>query len=237
MNMILLQNSDCDASLNVAILKDQRAQHIRAVLKKGVGETVRIGILDGALGVGTIEEISDQETVLSCIWEPQVAERSGLNLLLALPRPKVMRRLWAQLASFAVDNIIICNAEKVERYYFDSHAITPETYLPLLHEGLQQAGHTQLPRVHVYRNFRPVIEDALELFPDRVMLTPRVPRRLDRLKPRPVLIAIGPEGGWNDFEHQLMIQHGFAETSLLDHVLRSDTACIAALTASSVFTD
>ena len=56
-----------------------------------------------------------------------------------------MRRLWAQIAALGVGRIILTNAEKVERNYFDTHILAPETYRPLLIEGLQQARDTRLP--------------------------------------------------------------------------------------------
>ena len=48
------------------------------------------------------------------------------DLLLAVPRPKVMRRLWAPLAAIGVGQVILTNAEKVERDYFGSHALRDE---------------------------------------------------------------------------------------------------------------
>ena len=87
-----------------------------------------------------------------------------------------MRRLWAQIAALGVGQIILTNAEKVERHYFDTHILTPETYRPLLIEGLQQARDTRLPAVSIHRKFRILIEDELDhLFP---IGTPRRRRSL-----------------------------------------------------------
>ena len=86
----------------------------------------------------------------------------AVDLLLALPRPKVMRRLWAQIAAMGVGQIILTNAERVERNYFDTHVLTPECYRPLLVEGLQQARDTRLPRVSIHRQFKVLVEDELD---------------------------------------------------------------------------
>ncbi len=45
----------------------------------------------------------------------------------------------------------------------------------------------------------------------------------------PIIIAIGPEGGWTDAEIELAIQNGFQLVSLGKHVLRTTTAPIVAL--------
>jgi 16S rRNA (uracil1498-N3)-methyltransferase len=46
---------------------------------------------------------------------------------------------------------------------------------------------------------------------------------------RPVVLAIGPEGGWTDEEIAAARGSGFAEASLGESILRTETAVIAAL--------
>ena len=58
-------------------------------------------------------------------------------------------RIWAQVAAIGVGQIILTNAERVERNYFDTHWLAPESYRPLLIEGLQQARDTRLPAVSI----------------------------------------------------------------------------------------
>ena len=49
-----------------------------------------------------------------------------------------------------------------------------------------------------------------------------------------VLLAIGPEGGWNAFELDLLSAHGFQPAGIGPRTLRSDTACIALLAIAHV---
>jgi RsmE family RNA methyltransferase len=42
-----------------------------------------------------------------------------------------------------------------------------------------------------------------------------------------ILLAIGPEGGWNSFEMALLEAHGFEACGMGPRTLRSDTACVA----------
>jgi RsmE family RNA methyltransferase len=44
-----------------------------------------------------------------------------------------------------------------------------------------------------------------------------------------ILLAVGPEGGWNAFELDLLEAHGFQSVSMGPRTLRTDTACIALL--------
>ena len=148
-----------------------------------------------------------------------------------------MRRLWPQLAALGVGRIILTNAERVERNYFDTHVLAPETYRPLLIEGLQQARDTRVPLVSIHRRFKVLIEDELDaLSPKtrRLVAHPGSDRTIassvHRKANERVLLAVGPEGGWNAFELELVERYGFSRIRMGPRTLRSDTACIALLT-------
>jgi 16S rRNA (uracil1498-N3)-methyltransferase len=217
-------------------LSDQRANHLLNVLKAAPGHDVRVGILDGPRGVATVLSVSGGTVQLRCAFEATVPPRPRVDLLLALPRPKVMRRLWAQIAAMGVGQIILTNAERVERQYFDTHILTPESYGPLLVEGLQQARDTRRPLVSIHRQFKVLIEDHLDdLFPNGLRLaadpaatTPAGAVVRESLDER-VLLAVGPEGGWNDFERALLEAHRFRFAGMGPRTLRTDTACVALL--------
>jgi 16S rRNA (uracil1498-N3)-methyltransferase len=173
---------------------------------------------------------------LRCRLETDVPPRPAIDLLLAVPRPKVMRRLWPQIAALGVGRIILTNAEKVERNYFDTHVLSPATYRALLIEGLQQARDTRLPIVSIHRQLRPLVEDRLAgLFEDGLRLvadpSARTPLSAVALASgdERLLLAIGPEGGWNAFELDLLAAHGFQSVGMGPRTLRTDTACVALL--------
>ena len=237
MNLILLEPGEVSAAGDVR-LSGTRAAHLLNILKVTPGQQVRVGMLDGPLGVGTVQATADGEVALQCAFDTSVPPRPRVDLLLALPRPKVMRRLWAHIAALGVGQIILTNAERVERHYFDTHILTPECYRPLLVEGLQQVRDTCLPSVSIHRQFKVLVEDQLDaLFNGgrRVMADPGATRPVSALvretvrenRDARVLLAIGPEGGWNDFERHLLVAHGFEPAGMGPRTLRTDTACIA----------
>jgi len=231
MNIVLLRREEISPDGHVTI-SDRRARHLFEVLKCQPGQSVRLGILNGPRGLGTVEVLAaDSITLRWSPLEPPPVPR--VDVVLALPRPKVMKRLWAPLASLGVGRIVIINAAKVERTYFETHWLEPASYEPLLVEGLEQSGDTHLPDVTIRQRFRPFVEDELDgLFPSgvRVFAHPGdagVPEGV-RDAARTVL-AIGPEGGWTEFETGLLQGKGFVPLSLGWRTLRSDTACIALL--------
>ena len=230
MNRILFEPDEVGADGTVT-LTDGRATHIRQVLGATVGQTIRTGTVNGLAGTSRVLE-SDAHAVRLCADHRQSLPEPWLDLLLAAPRPKALKRLWPQLAALGVGRIVILNAVKVEKCYFSSQWLEPQHYRPLLVEGLMQAGLTRLPDVFVRPRFKPFVEDELDaLFPDSLRLlahpgsrSPAWAAEGRRLRP---LLAIGPEGGWTEYELRMLQARGFAPFSLGERVLRSDTACVA----------
>jgi RsmE family RNA methyltransferase len=237
-NLILLEPGDMNRP-GEATLTGPQAQHVIDVLKAVPGNAVRIGMLNGAFGSGTVTAITDRTVSLRCAFDLETHPRPRVDLILALPRPKVLRRLWAQLAALGVGQIILTNAEGVERPYFDTHVLDEAHYRPLLIEGLQQARDTRLPRVSIHRQFKVLVEDRLDaLFSPaagsvRVVADQPATEPIDAVarqgRARRLLVAVGPEGGWNEFERTLLRHHGFVAAGMGSRTLRSDTACIAVL--------
>lgn len=217
-----------------------RALHLLQVLRVKPGQVVRVGVIDGPKGVASVCSVSKDAVDLHCTLDPEPPERPRVDLLLAVPRPKVLRRLWSQLSALGLGRIILTNAERVERPYFDTHVLAEECYRPLLIEGLQQAKDTRLPLVSIHRQFRVLIEDDLDALAGtgiRLVADPSAGLRatdvaascLGPKRHARVLLAVGPEGGWNAFELQLLDSHGFLRMGMGPRTLRTDTACLALL--------
>ena len=237
MNLIILEPEELgpDSRARVA---GARGRHLTDVLRAVPGSHLRVGVLDGAIGTATVVAIdADGAADLQCTFDGGTPPVPAVDLLLAVPRPKVLRRLWSQLAALGVGHIILTNAERVERNYFDTHVLTSACYRPLLIEGLQQARDTRLPGVSVHRRFRVLVEDDLDRLSSatvRLVAHPGETRpvadALRHQREARVLLAIGPEGGWNDFELRLLTERGFTAIGMGARTLRSDTACVALLT-------
>jgi 16S rRNA (uracil1498-N3)-methyltransferase len=204
---------------------------IRNILKAEPGKILKTGTLNGRSGTSTVVAISPEEVVLQSSHTVDSPE-PWFDLILASPRPLVLKRLWPQLAAFGARKIILVNASKVEKFYFSSQWVEESSVRPLLIEGAVQAGLTHIPEFSVKMQFKIFMEDELDLmFPEsrRLLAHPGVATRLDSVYDKSVypLIAIGPEGGWTDYELNMFSEHRFSRFSLGERILRSDTACIS----------
>lgn len=223
-----------------------RAEHVLAVLHGEVGQTLKTGEVDGPLGTGTITaiengEIPSRARVTVALAHDRPSPQPWIDLVLAPPRPRVLKRLLPQLASLGVGTIVLVGAQKVEKDFWGATLLKEENYRPLFIEGLMQAGTTILPRLLVRRNFRAFLSDELDaLFPGRLRLvahpgaTTRPAFAADG-SVRP-LLAVGPEGGWTDAELARLEERGFARYSLGTRILRTDTALVALLAQLQLLT-
>ncbi|MDZ7641214.1 MAG: 16S rRNA (uracil(1498)-N(3))-methyltransferase [Desulfurivibrio sp.] len=235
MNLILIDPGEIQDSR--VLLTDQRARHIRKILRSQVGDHLRLGIIGGSLGQGLVLHL-DRDTVLlelHCSTPPPA--KAATDLILALPRPIMLNRVLAQATAMGVGRIMLINAERVEKSFWQSSQLRTERLQAALWQGLAQAMDTQPPVLTLHRRFRPFVEDELP------PLTTHYPRRLlahpapavtaaDAPAPGRQLLTIGPEGGWRDSEITAFTSQGFQFFSLGPRILRVDTAVPALLAAA-----
>ena len=239
MNRVLFEPSERGADGAVRVRGD-RARHVALVLKAAPGGTIRAGETGGPRhDEARLLAVSPEE----CVFDPGPAlpplPRAGLDLLLALPRPKCLRRLWPQLAALGPSRVYLTAAEKVEKDYWGSTFLDPAVYRPLLLDGLAQVGDTVLPEIGIHRRLKPLVEDVLPVrYPAgaRFLAHPApdgngAGPRPDPAGDRPGILAIGPEGGWSGYELRLFEAAGFRRVSFGERILRTDTAVVWAFAA------
>jgi RsmE family RNA methyltransferase len=231
-NLLLLDASDFRDD-GTAELKGAAARHILEVLRCRVGDVVRVGRLGGALGTAEVLHCRQERVLLRVRLESPPPPRPLVDVLLALPRPKVLRRLLASAAALGVDRLVLLNAARVEKSYFSSPALSLARTTAALREGLEQAQDTRPPEVHVFERFRPFVEDTLAglLGPStRLLLHPVAQAPAPEVPPGGrVALAIGPEGGWVPFERELLAAQGFMPVSFGPRTLRVEAVLPYAL--------
>ncbi|RKH61503.1 16S rRNA (uracil(1498)-N(3))-methyltransferase [Corallococcus aberystwythensis] len=230
MNLLLLLDEDFQPD-GTARLTGRRALHAREVLKAEPGESLRVGRLDGLTGTGEVLENAPGLLHLRVTLTDAPPPRAGVDLLLAIPRPKALKKVLPAVASLGVDRVVLVNAARVEKSYFDSKVLNEAFVRELLLQGLEQARDTRMPEVLIRERFRPFVEDELDAVfgANSLRLLPHPPASQPLQaqgveSARRVVLAIGPDGGWVPFEAQLLEAHGFQPFSLGPRILRVETA-------------
>lgn len=225
-NIVLLQAEDWLGD-DLAVVRDRRAVHIREVLRAAVGERIRVGLRGGLCGEGVIEALEPGEVSLRITLSELPPVRHRFDIVLALPRPKMLRRILRQCAEFGVTNLHLINSARVEKSYWQSPLLQPARLDEALLMGMERSRDTVAPMVHLHQRFRPFVEDQLpQLCAGRPCWIADIgaPQALADVPPQPAVVMIGPEGGFVPFEVQLAEAVIAQRVSLGDRILSVDTA-------------
>jgi RsmE family RNA methyltransferase len=230
MNLLLVEPGELGPD-DTCTIDDDRAIHLRSVLRARIGHSVRAGILGGAIGEAEI--IADDGARFTLRFRAMRAPAPPLpiDLVLAVPRPKVLTRVIEACATFAVSRIFLTNAWRVDKSYLHSARIAPTALDRAARLGAAQGATTWLPALCVYTRLMPLL-DAHFTTPAGVRLIahPGAPPIEQVVATNaPVTIAIGPEGGWTDRELDTFVERGFAPVALGSTILRVESAVAAAL--------
>lgn len=163
MNRILFEPAEIVGG--IATFGGARAEHVRTVLHGEVGQILKTGELGGKIGTGEIVEMG--ESIRVRVRHTEMPLPPWVDLILAPPRPRVLKRLLPQLATLGVGRIVLVGAKKVEKDFWGATLLKEENYRPLFVDGLMQGCVSSLvPTLETRRNFRKFVTDELEdLFP------------------------------------------------------------------------
>nr|WP_312973049.1 16S rRNA (uracil(1498)-N(3))-methyltransferase [Pseudomonas sp.] len=231
MNLLLLEDSDFVAADRVR-LSGRRLTHLNEVHRAENGDTLRVGRLGGQMGRGQLLQLDGASAELQVAFDQPPPAKLPITLLLALPRPKMLKRVLQSVSAMGVPRLILLNSYRVEKSFWQTPFLEPDAIREQLILGLEQARDTLLPEVIIEKRFKPFVEDRLpQLAAGTLGLTghpgdyPACPRAVEQ----PVTLAIGPEGGWIPYEVDKLAEAGLQPVQLGERILRVETAVTALL--------
>ena len=229
MNLLLFDPGELAG--DTLVVGDRRAHHLRTVLGVAVGDHVRAGEVGG--GTGRAEVIADDGaafTLRVALDTPRVPPLP-VDLVLAVPRPKVITRTLEIAASFAVRRIDLTNAWRVDKSYLKSPRLDPQAMARAARFGAEQGATTHVPPIALHDRLMPLLDAR---FPEpgglRLLAHPSAPPIEAAIaRAEPTVLAIGPEGGWIEREIETFVARGFTPVSLGVPILRVEAAVASAL--------
>ena len=213
--------------------------HVNKVLNAKVGDTLKIGQLGGKLGSAIIEHITPDSIELGEIkLTSNPPPKLNLTVVLALPRPKVLRRLIMDMTALGVNDIILINSYRTQKSYWQSPMLARLDEFVV--EGLQQGIDTVAPLISLQKRFKPFVEDELaSLMANRAIVAHPYSalsfaqyvqqQQLENLESPhnsalPSIVFIGAEGGWIDYEIDLLAEQGCTAVNIGARILRTEAA-------------
>ncbi len=216
-----------------------RYRHVREILRAEAGDRLSIGVLNGPKGFGNVISIDEEELIVEVesLDLPPAPEQT-VDLVCAIPRPKILRKVLFVAGMYGLRSVRFVRANRTDKSYLQTPLLQEEGYRPYLLEGLSQGEWTRLPVISVHPLFRPFVEDVLPYAPDfqrsnklmaDLATEPKLTDLVQEGSSSGNYLAIGPEGGWVDFERSLLEEAGFQRFSLGQTNLRVEYAVAVAL--------
>ncbi len=231
MNLLLFTPGERLAGDRVG-LQGRRLAHLVEVHRAREGDEVRVGEVGGLTGRGRILELGTDRALLAVALSEAPPPKLPLCVVLALPRPKMLRRILRSVAEFGVPELHLIHSYRVEKSYWQTPVLHPGTVRQHLLQGLEQARDTVLPQIRCHRRFVPFVEDVLPgLIGEGTALLahpgdhPPCPRQWQG----PGVMVIGPEGGFIPYEVARLQEAGCDTVSLGPRILRVENALSAVL--------
>ena len=250
MNLLVLEPREIGTPLPRS---DRRVEHTRKILKKGVGDVLTAGLAGGPgdpcpLGTARVESWDGSRMVFSFAPEREAPPLRPVSLILGFPRPIQVTRILKDLCSLGVRRILMAPTDLGEKSYADSTIFKERDFLRPLLEGAEQAGNPRLPEADTFPSLAAALAALGSAGPGetRWALDPyRAEGPFGSLldfgagtpgpgpsgsASRAFTLAVGSERGWTDRELDALAASAFRFASLGDRILRTETACAAAVT-------
>lgn len=231
MNLLLVAPDEL-APDGTITLTDRRATHLRDVLGATPGQVVRIGVTRGRLGTATVLTDDARAITLRVELTQPASAPLPIDLVLAVPRPKVLSRTLEIAASFGVGRIDLTNAWRVDKSYLSSPRLAPAALDHAARLGAEQGATTHLPEVTLHRRLMGLLDERWPAggpVGTRIVFHPGAPPIEALPLTGPITLAIGPEGGWIPREVDTLVERGFVTATIGAPILRVEAALAAAL--------
>jgi RsmE family RNA methyltransferase len=236
-NIILFRREEVQLPLS---RRDPRAVHLLATLRRRPGESFDAGIIDGPRGRGTLAAIEPDFLRLAFSWEALPPPLWPIHLVVGLPRPSTARDILREATTLGVSSMHFVRTDRGESSYGSSSLWASGLWRECVINGAAQAFCTRLPEVRHGATLAETIagftagDSAIRSAARLALDNYEAPAALDRApladEAPAIVLALGAERGWSDAERRLLRRSGFAFAHLGARVLRTETACIAAVT-------
>ena len=225
MNIVLLEAEQTQSEF-WKIDNPRQIQHLSQHVQLNAGDTLKVGIRNGERYLTEVISVSEQQIRIRPIQLEAIPAKLPVHLILALPRPKVLRRMVMDAVTLGVQRISLIHSYRVDKSYWQSPFLQQlDDYVTL---GLEQAGDTISPEIQMYKRFKPFVEDVLPTFisdqKPAYVAHPYAEQQMPHAIQHSCCLIVGPEGGFIPFEVDLFKKNGCQARRLGNRILRTETA-------------
>ncbi|MEM1062029.1 MAG: RsmE family RNA methyltransferase [Planctomycetota bacterium] len=207
-----------------AVLPPDEARHAATVLRAKAGDAVELFDGAGRRVAAELAEVGKRRVVVRAVGEPTETPAPDRPFTLAVAAPKGDRFRWLveKATELGVDRLRLVTTE---RSVVEPGGGKLDKAAAAVIAACKQCGRDRLMPIEAALPFgRYVVDEASD---HRVIAVPTADEPLSAAG-GPTACLIGPEGGFTDAEVDTAVAAGWEPVSLGRHVLRVETAAVAA---------
>jgi 16S rRNA (uracil1498-N3)-methyltransferase len=226
MNLLLLEKKDFIGPDRVMV-SGRRFEHIKKVLRAEVGTQLSCGLINAKMGLGRITAFYTDSLEMAITLDMAPPKPLPLTLVLAMPRPKMLKRILETVVSLGVKEIYLMNSWRVEKSFWKSPVLEIENLEKYFRLGLEQGKDTMMPSFYQKRYFAKFVKEELAILgKGSLCLTahPKTSNICPTSVNKKTTLVIGPEGGFIEFEVNTLEKAGFETVSIGERILKVETA-------------
>lgn len=197
-----------------------------------------LGFVDGPRARAKVVALGTDGSVdLEVIDRELAPEVLPITLLIGLPRPHTAKRILFEAASLGVASLHFFESERSEPFYAQSSLWKTQEWRDRVRLGAEQAFTTHLLDVAMHADLQSAITALhgadVHVALDNYEACGSLDQAYGGIAASSAVIAIGSERGWSPNERDVFRKNGWKLAHLGAHVLRVETACVAAVSATA----
>jgi RsmE family RNA methyltransferase len=234
MNTVLFFEEELQANGEFEV-RDDRARHMVEHQSAECGKQFRVAQVGGKLGLASVIACSPSLVRLRLDELREEPRPPIIDLIVGVSRPQTIKKILEVVGALGVRRLFFVSSKESQKSYLSSKTLREENIFHHLRLGLEQAGSSYLPEVSIHPRLAPFLDDTLPKYcsnstrsfiaepKSKVNLVNNLDVKAFTFE-QPIMLAVGPEGGWHDFEVEMFSSMGFVPTSLGVRILRVEHA-------------
>ncbi|CAA9989105.1 RNA methyltransferase, putative [Plasmodium knowlesi strain H] len=219
---------------------ERQTSHLRNILKVQLRQVVKVGVIKRGKGEGVITEESKKYYTIKLLGAIHLQKSEDtyipIDVVICIPRPKVLNKFLQQLSSVGVKKIIIVFSDFANKSYESSKVLKNEEIKNALQLGLEQAMCTEFPEVFIHYSFSSFAMNIDRYSDDKTikLCAHTEVKRNDSCVERDILcreqgkilLMVGCERGFSELEIYLIKKLQFRFFNLTERILKCETALL-----------
>ncbi|MGL5330001.1 MAG: 16S rRNA (uracil(1498)-N(3))-methyltransferase [Peptostreptococcaceae bacterium] len=235
MDRFFVDKNNINIDNNTCIIEGEDVKHISRVLRCKTGEVLEVCDNDNNEYICEITDIEKNVVNLEILEKVDVKRESDLRIKLyqGLPKGPKMEIILQKLTEVGVDEIVLVQTKRSVAKVDDKKEDKKlERWERIIYEAAKQSKRGKIPTLRGILSFKEALEDMknndLNIAPYENERTKSIKQAIKGVSINNIGIFVGPEGGFDEKEIELIEEIDGQSVSLGPRILRTETASVVA---------